>query len=128
MTRDEAVAIWKLPQAEAVEIILRLAEKAEKYDQQEAPLGPTTPSGMTPAYLKPASNKKRKPPGRKKGHLGLSRLRPEAVDHFQEHQLDQCPVCQGPVKQSIQTYKRYIEDIPPIEKPEVTEHTVNGYW
>jgi hypothetical protein len=30
MTRDEAVAIWKLPEEEAVEIILRLAEKAEK--------------------------------------------------------------------------------------------------
>lgn len=128
MTRDEAVAIWKLPEEEAVEIILRLAEKAEKYDHQEAPLGPTTPSGMTPPYLKPASNKKRKPPGRKKGHGGLSRLRPEAVDHFKEHQLDQCPVCQGAVNQSIQAYKRYIEDIPPIEKPEVTEHTVNGYW
>jgi transposase len=128
MTRDEAVAIWKLPQEEAVEIILRLAEKAEKYDQQEAPVGPTTPSGMTPPYLKPTSNKKRKPPGRKKGHVGLSRLRPEAVDHFKEHKLDQCPVCHGPVNQSIQTYKRYIEDIPLIEKPEVTEHTVNGYW
>ena len=83
---------------------------------------------MTPPYLKPASNKKRKPPGRKKGHVGLSRLRPEAVDHFKEHQLSQCPVCQGAVNQSIQGYKRYIEDIPPIEKPEVTEHTVNGYW
>jgi hypothetical protein len=128
MTRDEAAAIWKLPEEEAVEIILRLAEKAEKYDQQESPVGPTTPSGMTPPYLKPAANKKRKPPGRKKGHVGLSRLRPETVDHFKEHKLSQCPVCQEPVNQSIQTYKRYIEDIPPIEKPEVTEHTVNGYW
>jgi hypothetical protein len=128
MTRDEAIAIWEMPQEEAVEIILRLAEKAEKYDQQGPPLGPTTPSGMTPPYLKPASGKKRKSPGREKGHVGLSRPRPEVVDHFKEHTLSQCPICQGPVKESIQTYKRYIEDIPPIEKPEVTEHTVNGYW
>lgn len=128
MTRDEAVAIWELPKEEAVEIILRLAEKAEKYAQQEAPIGPTTPSGMTPPYLKPAAGKKRKPPGRKKGHVGLSRLRPETAEHFKEHKLDQCPVCQGPVKEPVRTYKRYIEDIPPIEKPEVTEHTVNGYW
>lgn len=128
MTRDEAIAIWELPKEEAVEIILRLAEKAEKYAQEEAPLGPTTPSGMTPPYLKPASGKRRKPPGRKKGHVGLSRLRPETAEHFKEHKLDQCPVCQGPVKEPVRTYKRYIEDIPPIEKPEVTEHTVNGYW
>jgi transposase len=50
------------------------------------------------------------------------------VDHFKEHTLQRCPDCQTPVKEPIKEYKRYTEDIPPIEKPEVTEHTVNGYW
>lgn len=28
----------------------------------------------------------------------------------------------------IKSYTRFIEDIPRIEKPEVTEHTLYGYW
>ena len=51
MTRDEAVAIVEKPANEAVEIILALADKAEKYDQLCGEVTPTTPSGMTPVYL-----------------------------------------------------------------------------
>ncbi len=50
------------------------------------------------------------------------------MDHFKEHTLRCCPECHGPVKNPIKEYKRYTEDIPPIEAPEVTEHTVHGYW
>lgn len=32
------------------------------------------------------------------------------------------------MKDPIKTYTRYVEDIPPTEKPEVTEHTLHGYW
>lgn len=128
MTRDEAIDILALPKDQAVEAILTLAEKAEKYDRLCADISPTTPSGMTPTYLKPVKSKKKRRPGRKKGHAGVSRLQPEEVDHFKEHTLNRCPDCQTPVKDSVKEYKRYTEDIPPIEKPEVTEHWVHGYW
>jgi len=128
MTRDEAKAILVLPQDKAINTILALAEKAEKYDQIVGAVSPTTPSGMTPPYLKPPSRRRKKPPGRKKGHPGISRLRPGEVDHFKEHALRRCPNCHAPVKGPVKTYKRYVEDIPPIEKPEVTEHTLHGYW
>jgi len=128
MTRDEALNILALPKEQAVEAILNLAEKAEKYEQVCTDISPTTPSGMTPTYLKPVKNKRKKRPGRKKGHAGVSRLKPEEIDHFKEHALNRCPDCQTPVKDSVKQYKRYTEDIPPIEKPEVTEHTVHGYW
>lgn len=128
MTRDEAKAILALPHGKALHVILALAEKAEKYDQIVGGVSPTTPSGMTPPYLKPTRGKRRKPPGRKKGHPGISRLRPEEVDHVKEHTLKRCPECHGPVKDPIKTYTRYVEDIPPIEKPEVTKHTLHGYW
>ena len=129
MSRDEAIAILGLPTDQAIDLILALAEKAEKYDQLCAEPGPTTPSGMTPVYLKPSSRgRKRKRPGRKKGHEGVSRIQPEEVDHFKEHTAQHCPDCQTPLKESIKQYRRYTEDIPPIEKPEVTEHTVHGYW
>jgi transposase len=128
MTRDEAKAILALPQDKAIQLILALVEKAEKYDQIVGGVSPTTPSGMTPVYLKPTRGKRRKPAGRKKGHPGISRFRPEQVDHFKENTIDCCPDCQNPVKDPIKTYTRYVEDIPRIEKPEVTEHTLYGYW
>lgn len=129
MTRDEAIAILALPQDKAVKVILALSEKAEKYDQLVGEVSPTTPSGMIAPYLKrPPEAKRKKSPGRKKGHPGSARPRPETVDHFKEHTLRCCPECHGPVGNPTKTYKRYTEDIPPIEAPEVTEHTVHGYW
>ena len=128
MTRDEAIAILDLPRDKAVKAILSLATKAEKYDQLCGGLNPTTPSGMTPPYLKPAKRKRKRRPGRKKGHEGIARICAENVDHFKEHTLDQCPECQTALKKSVTEYKRYIEDIPFVEKPEVTEHTLYGYW
>jgi len=128
MTRDEAVAVLELPRNKAIDTILALAEKAEKYDQLCGQATPTTPSGMTPTYLKPKPHRRPKRPGRKKGHDGVSRLQPQEVDHFKEHTLERCPDCQTPLKEAVKAYKRYTEDIPPIEKPEATEHTVHGYW
>jgi transposase len=128
MTRDEAIAVLDLPRYKAIDTILALAEKAEKYDQLYGQVTPSTPSGMTPPYLKPTVTKRAKRPGRKKGHDGVSRLQPQEVDHFKEHTLERCPDCQTPLKEAIKEYKRYTEDLPPIEKPEVTEHTVHGYW
>jgi len=127
MTRDEAIAILGKSQDQAVDIILALADKAEKYDQICGDVSPTTPSGMTPPYLKPTHVKRKKRPGRKKGHQGISRKTPDKVHHYKEHTLDSCPDCQTPVKEPIQSYQRYTEDIPPVE-PEVTQHTVHGYW
>lgn len=128
MTRDEATAVLKMPVEEAVEFILALAEKAEKYDQLQGQVSPSTPSGMIPPYLKPKPTKRRKAPGRKKGHKGVCRIRPEEVDHVKDHTLEHCPNCQTPLKEPIREYTRYTEDIPPLENPEVTEHKVHGYW
>ena len=128
MTKDEAIAILDLPRPKAMEVILALAEKAEKYDDLTKEVSPTTPSSMTPIYLKPSSGERKKKPGRKKGHEGASRPRPEKVDHFKEHTLEHCPECQTPLKEPLGDYQRYTEDIPPIEKPEVTQHTVYRYW
>jgi len=129
MTRDEAMAILALPRDKAVKVILTLSEKAEKYDQLIGGVSPTTPSGMIAPYLKPPPRvKSKKSPGRKIGHPGSARPRPEKVDHFKEHTLRCCPECHGPIGNPIKTYNRYTEDIPPIEGPEVTQHTVHGYW
>ena len=91
MTRDEAMAILQLPIEEAIQTILSLAEKAEKYEQLCGTVSPSTPSGMTPTYLKPAAAKRRKRPGRKKGHPGAARVRPDQIDDYKEHRLHCCP-------------------------------------
>ena len=127
MTRDEAIAILEMDREDAIQAILILAEKAEKYDRLCDQPRPTTPSGMTPPYLKPTSKRKKRSCGRKKGHKGICRKRPETVTAYQTHTLKNCPDCYQPLQNPVRTYKRYIEDIPQV-KPVVTEHTVHGSW
>lgn len=127
MTRDEAASILDLPREQAIDKILALAEKARKFDQLQGGVSPTCPSGMTPLYLKEPGKRRCKKPGQKKGHPGVGRKRPEKIDHYKEHTLDFCPDCQTPLRQPTKSHKRYTVDIPPVE-PEVTEHTIYGYW
>jgi len=93
MRRDEAAAILRLPEDQAIDTIVCLAEKAEKYDQICGDASPTTPSGMNPSYLKPPGKKRKRKPGRKKGHHGTSRPKPDKIDHYKEHTLSSCPEC-----------------------------------
>jgi len=127
MTRDEALAILDLERDQAVAAILALAEKAQKYDRLCGQVSPTTPSGMTPPFLKPTHRKRKKPPGQKNGHPGTARPRPARIDQYREHTLDHCPDCQTPLKEPVDAYRRYIEDLPPVQ-PVVTEHTIHRYW
>lgn len=127
MKRDEASAILNMPEEQAITAILALAAKAEQYDRLHEGISPNTPSGMTPTYLKPNTSKRKKKPGRKKGHPGVARKVPETIHHTKEHTLQTCPHCNAKVNRAIRPYKRYIEDILPAE-PQVTEHTINGYW
>ena len=59
MRRDEAIAILEMLRDKAIDTILILAEKAEKYDQICGEVSPTTPYGMTPVYLKPNHSKRK---------------------------------------------------------------------
>lgn len=135
MTREEALAILELPRAQAEAALLGLWEKAEQWDRLQPAQGvsetpqvtPTTPSGMTPVYLKPRARRRRKRPGRKAGHAGAWRRAPACIDAKRAHRLACCPECEGPVGPPIRTHRRLIEDIPEVI-PEVTEHSVHGQW
>ncbi len=82
---------------------------------------------MKAPYKKPPGKKRRKKPGQKKGHPGAARPKPDKIDHFKEHTLECCPDCENELGEPVKNYKRYTEDIPPVET-EVTEHTIQGYW
>ncbi len=127
MNRAEAIAILEKPREEAISVILGLSEKAEKYDRLFGRHSPSTPSGMKAPYEKPRGKRRPKQPGRKQGHPGTTRKKPDHIDHHQEHRLTHCPQCGHTVGKAIKSHTRYTEDLPPVQ-PEVTEHTVYGYW
>ncbi len=89
---------------------------------------PSTPSGMIPIYEKPAISSRKKRSGRKKGHPGSGRKRPERIDHYEEHRLPCCPHCQGRLKRLGETHIRYVEDIPEDLRSQATEHTIHRDW
>lgn len=109
--------------AENAELRARLA----KYEGRP-PTDPSTPSGMTPPYLK-ARKKKGKKSGRKKGHTGAHRACAEPNNH-EHHALDCCPECGTDLADEpvASTRTRTTEDIPPRPEPEVTRHTIESKW
>jgi len=134
VTRKEALALLALPQEQAVEQIRELARKARLWEQSQAegkdtddPPSPTTPSGMTAPYEKPAHRKRNRKPGQKKGHVGTRRRCPDHIDKTHDHTLDHCPDCGQTLGASCREHSRIIEDIPPVT-PQVHQHRVNGYW
>lgn len=114
---------------ENAELKARSAELETKLAKYEGtpPLDPSTPSGMTPPWLKPGK-KKRKKPGRKKGHQGARRASAEPNNH-EHHELSCCPDCgTGLLDRPATTRTRVTEDLPPKGEPEVTAHTIESKW
>lgn len=132
MNREQALAILDLPRSQAEPAILALWEKAEHWERLQASskdtgVAPTTPSGMTPVYLKATASRRCKKPGRKPGHAGACRPIPERIDAHCSHRLKTCPQCGSAVGKPIRQHTRLIEDIPKVT-PLVTAHTIHGYW
>jgi transposase len=121
---EEQAAVLAGAGPEAVRLAL-MAANARLARLQPAPVSPATPSGMVPAYQKPAVKRRRKKPGAKDGHAGVRRQTPEKIDVRVEHRLKVCPCCGGPVQRCRRTRTRIIEDIPREITPIVTEHTIH---
>lgn len=111
-------------EARAEKAEARVAE-LEKLLGKRPPPDPSTPSGMIAPYIKPnrKDGTKKKKPGRKKGHKGARRSKPEHVDHQEYHALSCCPDCGSTDIKLIEAVTRYTEDIPKVQ-PIVTEHTM----
>lgn len=144
---EEALEVIQVLLAKIADLEKRLdaaearAEKAEarvavlearlaKYEGKKTPTrDPSTPSGAIPPYEKPNRGKgkkgKKKKSGRKKGHPGARRSKPEHVDKHEPHTLDCCPDCGSSALTGKTIRTRYTEDIPPVT-PIVTEHSIEG--
>ncbi|MCK5083639.1 MAG: IS66 family transposase [Candidatus Omnitrophica bacterium] len=57
--------------------------------------------------------KRKKRPGRKKGHEGITRRVPEEIDETIEERLDVCPDCHGELGEAIDVEEQIQEDIIP---------------
>lgn len=129
LTRKQAAQIAAQGEEAVIFALLELASGWARAEGQRASVdSPATPSGMVPAHLKPAANKRGKTPGRKLGHPGARRNLPDRIDERKTHRAACCPHCQGPLKRCQQTRTRYIEDIPQSLPPVVTEHTIHRDW
>lgn len=90
---------------------------------------PSTPSAQKPVFAKEqVRSRRRKKPGRKRGHAGARRKRPVQVDRTVEHRLDNCPDCGGSLKKCSGQRERIIEDIPETVKVEVVKHVIHRDW
>lgn len=143
MTKAEAIALYHSGLEPTVAKLLELTAAKEQLEQQlrelkttpaaglnGKPVDPAKPSAMTPTHEKPSSkHKRRNKPGRKKGHVGVRRKKPDHIDEVKEHKLEQCPNCRASLrgKQACETRSRYIEDIPQTRSV-VVEHRIYRYY
>jgi transposase len=123
---EERAALLAGAGPEAVRLAL-LAANARIAALQGSAVSPATPSAAVPVHLKPQQppGHRRKKPGAKDGHPGSRRKAPAKIDRHEEHRLDACPCCRGPLQRCNRTRTRTIEDIPQQIQPVVTEHTIH---
>lgn len=86
---------------------------------------PSTPSGQKPPYVKPPAPRPKGRPGARVGHRGARRPAPPQIDWREEHRLEVCPDCGGPLQRCKRTRTRTVEDILKDLRTEVTEHTIH---
>ena len=132
LTEAQAREIYRQGEEAVVFALLRLAKQLAESPGGgglgAATVSPSTPSGMRPVYAKPASSSRSKRPGRRNGHPGVRRARPDRVDQTLDHRLPRCPHCDGKLKRCHQIQTRYTEDIPENLQPIITEHTLHRDW
>src|SRR3990172_8954293 len=101
LTEEQARSIYA--QGEEAVVFALLTQAKMLVEQQAAAAAtshqtPSTPSGMQPAYQKPAASMRgKKRPGRKPGHPGSRREAPAHIDRREEHRAEVCPECGGPL-------------------------------
>lgn len=128
LTEAQARVIYRQGEEAVVFALLHQAQLLAESQAKNVPpntVSPSTPSGMRPVYSKPPGSPRKKRPGRKNGHPGARRSRPDRVDQTLEHRLERCPHCRGPLNRCNQARSRFTEDIPQDIRPVVTEHIIH---
>jgi len=108
-------------QLEAAQATVRQLEQRVEQLQKEA-------HRQAAPFRRPDKERHRCPgrPGRKGGHRGRCRPKPDHIDEQIHVPLDCCPCCGGAVCDK-QPLTQYIEEIPEV-RPRVTQLTTEGAW
>ena len=87
-------------------------------------------SAVQKGWYKPSikSIEERKKPGRREGHVGAGRHKPDHVDGVIPKTLQTCPDCGIKLGDSYDFRSRYIWDVPPPSLVKVTEYQIHRYW
>jgi len=122
LTEEQARIIFAQGEDAVTWALLQLAALAKGKAAAEV----SKPSAQIAPYEKPATKKRAKKRGQKTGHKGVRRL-PMEIDKEQDHILELCPDCGGPVSASRNTRRRVVED---IEETTVvtTAHTIHSHY
>ena len=128
LTKAQADQLYQLG-SEAVSLVgLAMSRRIVQLQARlnvAGPPSPSTPSGQVPIYTKPPAPQRRRRPGARVGHKGVRRPTPAQIDRREEHRLEVCPCCGGPVQRCQRVRTRIIIDIPADIATEATEHTIH---
>jgi len=106
----------------ALRIRIEQLEQEKRLLQDQLDEARRTAARQAAPFRRPPSRKipeaQKKRPGRKPGHPGVYRARPDHVDEHVEVPLRACPGCGGPVTR-LEPVEQFLEEIPPI-RPHVT--------
>ena len=132
LTKQQAEWIYAQGKEAVVFALLKQAQMLAERTHLPAAIAadPSTPSAQKPVFTKESqgSGKRGKQPGRKQGHAGVRRGRPERIDRTVEHRADCCPDCGGSLKRCSQSRDRYIEDVPVDVRVETVRHIIHRDW
>lgn len=114
--KKEAKKIYQQGEIAVVEYLMKISHEAEaaqaKVAELEARIKEIEIQKTPPAFVKGSNRKKRlKKRGRKKGHEGSGRKKPEKIDNTNEWDIKHCPHCKSKLSGITETYSRYVEDI-----------------
>lgn len=134
LTEEQAKVIFALGEEAVVFALLKQSKMVAEQNTNKLSVGspddPSCPSGQKPVFTKPNKKDKQrgKKPGRKKGHQGSRRERPERIDRTEIHRADCCPDCGGKLNKCSDSRDRIIEDIPENVRIEVVRHVIHRDW
>ena len=105
-SKEELIGIILEKDKQVDELIARVRELEEKVKAEQ--------QKRTAKFAKPnTGHKRRKRPGQKAGHVGMTRAVPEHIDEVIEEALEGCPECHHALGKAIEVEEQVQEDIVP---------------